>query len=458
MGLFNEVLYLGVGLSAVVLVLVAALTQPNRRNIFSFLLGVSAGLVGVQVFRVHIFTLIAIGWVLLPGRARNKRAPKFVATLITAALLLASTALLGDLVNSPTLALQLLVLAASASLVAFAANHRDVTAMLWGLLAVSTVGSAVGLLQVFHVIPVDLWHLHISSIGRPTGIYPEPDWLGMFSGVGVLLSWRLSMSRVARVAFFLPNFAVFILAMARASWIALVVCVAAAAAASAVIGHASRPGAGARRGRRAAVVLALIAALAALAAVPQLQEDVVARVSTMTGTVQQDDISGQARIRQNDSLMELATSIPVYGHGLSAAGRVGVWGQINAVGESDNNVASNWVLGMWVDGAWLAVPLILFLIGLALMCVRSIAGQLLFFTLVCSLFSNEVFFPVTWLLVGLSIVASPPKAGVRTDLRKTTLAWLGGLPGLYGTVGSSRFAVVAKRPRHRAESFPAAVE
>lgn len=410
MGLFTEALYLGVGFAAVVLGLVAALTHPGRRNILAFLLGVSAGLVAVQIFRVHIFTVLAVAWVFLPGRVRNRGALKPIAVLLAASMLLASTTLLGDLVNSPTLGLQLLGLAASASLVALTSNRQDTAAMLWGLLAVSTVGSAVGVLQVFQVIPMDLWHLHISSIGRPTGIYPEPDWLGMFSGVGVLLSWRLSMSRPAKVALFLPNISVFILAMARASWIALLVCVVAASVASVVHryrGSTITVGTGPRRGRRAAVVIAAVAAIMAVAAIPQLQEDVTARASTMLGTVQEDDISGQARIRQNDSLFELARSVPVYGHGLSAAGRVGVWGQIDTVGESQNNVASNWVLGMWVDGALFAVPLIIFLIGLALVRVRSLPGQLLLFTLVCSLFSNAVFFPVTWLFVGLAMIAAP---------------------------------------------------
>ena len=433
MGLFNEALYLGVGFAAVVLGLVAALTHPGRRSILAFLLGVSAGLVAVQIFRVHIFTLLAVGWVFLPGRAGNRGAPKLVAALLGAALLLASTTLLGNLVNSPTLGLQLLALAGSAALLALTATRRDVTAMLWGLLVVSTVGSAVGVLQVFQVIPMDLWHLHVSSIGRPTGIYPEPDWLGMFSGMGVLLSWRLSMSRAAKVGLFLPNVTVFVLAMARASWIALLVCVVAAGVASAIRrsrGSARAAFRGPRRGRRAAVVIASVVAFAALAVVPQLQEDVAARASTLAGTVQEDDISGQARIRQNDSLIELARSIPVYGHGLSSAGRVGVWGQIDTLGESQNNVASNWVLGMWVDGALFAVPLIIYLIGIAFARVRSIPGQLLLFALVCSLFSNAVFFPVTWLLVGLAITARQPDNidGVPPQVRMRARHRLEGTP------------------------------
>lgn len=406
-----DTLSVGLGISAAVLGLVAVLTHPNRRNILSFLLGVSAGLVGFQIFRIHAFTILVVLWACLPQENTNKNAPKHVAVLAIAALLLASTTFLGELVNSPTLGLQLLGLAGSAAIVALRASRRDAKAMLWGLLVISTIGSAVGLLQVFRIIPMDLWHLDVSTVGRPTGIYPEPDWLGMFSGIGVLLAWRLAMSRPLKVSFVVINLSVFVLAMARASWVALLVSICAAWIAAAIFKRENLPlsgSEGGRRGRVPAVVVASLATFIVLSAVPQLQEDLSVRVSTLLGTVQADDISGQARIRQNDSLFALAESVPVYGHGLSAAGRVGVWGQLNTEGASENNVASNWVLGMWVDGAWFAVPLVVYLMGLALARVQTIPGQLLLFTLVCSLFSNAFFFPVTWFLVGLAIVAVRP--------------------------------------------------
>ncbi|NUP60409.1 MAG: O-antigen ligase family protein [Pseudarthrobacter sp.] len=414
-----EPLYVGLGSAAVLFAFVAVLVRRDRRLVLSFMLGASAGLVGVQIFRIHLFTIVALVWLCLPGGAANRRSAKYLGALGFAVLLFASTSLLGDLVNSPTLALQLLGLAGSAAIVALRSTRRDAKAMLWGLLIVSTIGSAVGILQVFKLIPIDLWHLQISAVGRPTGIYPEPDWLGMYAGVGLILSWRLSLSRAGRVAFSLINFAVLALAMARASWVALAVCVLVTVAASIAAKRTKslkRLAKGSRKGRLMAIGAALLASFIALSAVPQLQEDLTRRVSTMIGTVQEEDISGQARIRQNDSLMTLAESAPVYGHGISAAGRVGAWGQIDAVGESQNNVASNWVLGMWVDGAWFAVPLILFLLVLSLIRVRTLPGQLLLYCLVSSLFSNAVFFPVTWLLVALVITAGrrPGPEGRRT--------------------------------------------
>lgn len=415
-----EALYLGLGSAAGLLALVALLTHPERRTALSFLLGASAGLVGVQVFRIHLFTILAVIWLFIPQGAGNRRSAKFLVPLCFSAVLFASTALLGDLVNSATLALQLLGLVASAGIVVLRSSRDDAKAMLWGLLVMSTIGSAVGLLQVFKLVPSDLWHLQISAIGRPTGIYPEPDWLGMYAGVGVILSWRVALSRAGKVIFSLTNFMVLVLAMARASWVALVGTLALVLCAAVVhrLSHAASPKMkGPRRGRLAAVGAAVLASTIALTAVPQLQEDLVRRVSTMIGTVQEDDISGQARIRQNDSLMTLADSVPVYGHGISAAGRVGAWGQFDAVGEAQNNVASNWILGMWVDGAWFAVPLVAFLVTLALIRLRTIPGQLLTFCLISSLFSNAVFFPITWLLVALAITAhqrrySAPEAAV----------------------------------------------
>jgi hypothetical protein len=419
-----EILSAGLVLAAAVLGAVAILTHPARRTILSFILGVSAGLVGVQIFRIHAFTLLAAVWVCLPEGRANRTSVKHLALMISSALLLASTTLLGDLVNSPTLALQLLALAGSAAIVAARATRRDAAAMLWGLLAISTIGSLVGLLQVFKVIPTDLWHLEISSIGRPTGIYPEPDWLGMFAGLGLILSWRMPMSRRAKVMLCLINLSVFVLAMARAAWVALAVSLAVLAVFVLVDrlgGVRGRSARAARRGRAAAVAIAVLVAAAALSTLPQLQEDLSVRASTMFGTVQEDDISGQARIRQNDSLMTLAQSVPVYGHGLSAAGRVGVWGQIETAAEAGNNVASNWIIGMWVDGAFFAVPLILFLAGLAFLRTRTVAGQGLLFCLACSLFSNAVFFPVTWLLVGLAIVALS-RPGTAADSYEGTAA------------------------------------
>jgi len=424
-----ESLYLEFGSAAVILALVGLLTHPDRRSALSFLLGVSAGLVGVQVFRIHVFTILAVIWLCLPGGAGNRSSARFLAPLGFAAVLFASTALLGDLVNSPTLALQLLGLVGSAAIVVLRASRKDAKAMLWGLLVISTLGSAVGLLQVFKLVPSDLWHLQISAIGRPTGIYPEPDWLGMYAGIGVILSWRLALPRVAKVIFSLTNFMVLVLAMARASWVALVgtlllvACVAVIYRGTHTAGPRLK---GPRNGRLAAIAAALLASAIALTAVPQLQEDLVRRISTMIGTVQEDDISGQARIRQNDSLMSLADTVPVYGHGISAAGRVGAWGQFEAVGEAQNNVASNWILGMWVDGAWFAVPLIAFLITLALIRIRTIPGQLLTFCLISSLFSNAVFFPITWLLVALAITAGQRRQGTCAAEKETANALAGG--------------------------------
>jgi len=55
---------------------------------------------------------------------------------------------------------------------------------------------------------------------------------------------------------------------------------------------------------------------------------------------------------------------------------------------------------MWVDGAWLALPVIAVLLLAAILSVRTIQSQLLVLTLLSSIFSNATFQPITWLLVG----------------------------------------------------------
>jgi hypothetical protein len=80
------------------------------------------------------------------------------------------------------------------------ATPDDVRTMLYGLLIVVSASSAWALLQVTGVVSYDVWHLQISSLGRPTGFYPEPDWLGMYAGVGAVLAWRLELTARWRVA------------------------------------------------------------------------------------------------------------------------------------------------------------------------------------------------------------------------------------------------------------------
>src|SRR3954452_14779981 len=148
--------------------------------LLAVLAGFSAGFVELKLGRIHLFTLAVILWLAFNGGRSMERLPRGVAVLLCA-LPLAATALTGDLVNSPTLALQLLALAGSAAILAVFATTDDARRVLLGLLAACTVGSAAGLLQVVGLLDTQVWHPEISRLGRPTGLQPEPDWLGLYA-------------------------------------------------------------------------------------------------------------------------------------------------------------------------------------------------------------------------------------------------------------------------------------
>jgi hypothetical protein len=56
-------------------------------------------------------------------------------------------------------------------------------------------------------------------------------------------------------------------------------------------------------------------------------------------------------------------------------------------------VASNWILGWWVDGGLLAIPLILLFAWAALTRLTTTSGLVLLAVLVNSLFSNAMLIP-----------------------------------------------------------------
>lgn len=382
-------------------------THRDGRMALSFLVGASAGLVAVQVFRIHVFTILVFAWMLYRGSASNKRAHGRIALMALCVALMAFTSIVGDLVNSSTLALQLIGLAVSAAIIIVSSTPQDRRHMLGGLAAMITVSSLVGILQVVKIVPIEAWHLSVSSLGRPIGLYPEPDWLGMFAGVGALIAWRSPMPKGLRTFAVSVNVAAFVLAFARAAWIAVGIAV--------VVGillawKSKRRESNGAKGRGGALALLAVGAVGVYLFVPVLVQDLATRLGA-TLQAHADDISAQARVRQIDTLMQLANTAPFYGHGLSASGRVGVWGDLTTGIASENNVASNWLLAMWVDGKYLAIPLILFFVFVTLRSLRTIHGQALLVVLLSSLFSNATFFPVTWLLLALCL-AEPSLAKI----------------------------------------------
>lgn len=380
-------------------------SRKARMVVLPALIGISAGLFSVQIANIHLFTPLTAAWFLARAGRGEVTLRWRVIALPLVCVPIAITVFLGDLVVNPNLALQLLALAISAAFIVASWSDDLRRPLLVGLLASTTASSFLGLLQVAKLVPTDLWHVDVSALGRPTGFYPEPDWLGMYAGIGAILAWRLTLGPKTRVALVLVNLSALVLAFARAAWLGFAIAAALAVLLWLIARKGNEPVMGnGRTGRLRAIFMTIGALIVAVIALPDLRRDLLIRLSS-TLTAHSADVSAQARVQQNRSLAVLADSAPWYGHGLSASGRVGVSG-IFYSNESLNSVASNWVLGLWVDSAWLAVPFFALVFVLILASLRRLEGSLLLIVVISSFFSNAFFQPITWTLLALVLAGS----------------------------------------------------
>lgn len=373
-------------------------TYRGSRRLLEFLIGAAAGLEFGQVANIHLFTIACALYVVF-GRSDRSLSDRWTWALVIVggAATLAATTLVGDLVNSRTLSLQLIALAVSSSIIVLMADMRSVRRMSLGLLSMCAVGSAVAIGQRVGVVPYTPFE-DPNQLGRVMGIWHEPDWLGMFAAIGLLLVFqpRLRLTPALQVGLSAVFVGAMILASARAAWIGLAV-VAVVVLASRWLGM--RPNSQRRNWRIAAAGVGV--GIIVLVSVPDLRDMTVDRFGVLTGHRDQD-VSVVARRNQNKSLSQLASTAPWHGHGLSAAGRVMVNGGIN-MGTSPNNVASNWVLGWWIDGKLLALPLIGLLLASAALCRTTVGGRVLLLVLVSSLASNAMMVPIAWFALGLAL-------------------------------------------------------
>jgi hypothetical protein len=379
--------------AAVVAVVIVAATARDSRRVLAGLVGITGGLQTAQIGGVHLFCLAVIAWALFGPLRDGWRASKPLVRLlpVICAAVLATTALTGTLVNSTSLAVQLVILAATASTFALLASGEDVRLAMRGLLLITTFASVTAILQYVGVLP----HQLFEGDNRPIGIYVEPDWLGMFSAVGLLLAFYIRREAVRNVMV-LVNLTALLLAAARGAWIAVLV----VAIIGVIAGRLAPKGERPRGGWRLAGVAAGCGAIL-VTAIPDLLNFLVTRIEGVSNTGV--DVSVMARQQQLASLLELEAAGPWNGLGLSAAGRVGVSGLITYIGTAANNVASNWILGWWVDGKLLAIPLILLFLAAATWRLTRVTGLLLAVVLVSSLFSNALLIPVAWLALALCL-------------------------------------------------------
>ncbi|WP_167735415.1 O-antigen ligase family protein [Rhodococcus sp. 1R11] len=387
--------------------------RNTRDRIIAFGTGVAAITVDLQVGGAHAFTVLVLVWVFLHLR-RRPVVPGIAVLLLISSALIASTVLVGDLVGNPQLAIQLLALTVSAILLAAYTTPQNRLHMMYGALVAVCFGCVYGLGQIAGIFPsrAGLVHIDVSAIGRPSGIWPEPDWLGIYAGVGILLAFHLPLKRWMRIGTMALCTMLWVLSFARAGWLALAG-VAILAGAVHLVGRRTSAVGPLGRDRRLAIAGSAAAVLLPILYFRGIAEDLAVRLSR-TFSAQSDDISGQARIQQTDGLLHLADIAPWYGHGLSSAGRVGVSGKLyfSELG-SGNYVASNWLLGLWVDAQYLAIPFIVTIAAIALLTFNGLPGQLVVLVAANSLFSNATFVPVFWFAIALSLAAI-------IDRRRTT--------------------------------------
>jgi hypothetical protein len=127
--------------------------------------------------------------------------------------------------------------------------------------------------------------------------------------------------------------------------------------------------------------------------------------SRITGVAQESlDISTQARVLQNQSMIDLIRHGDWFGYGISASGRVGVLGGINSA--STNNVGSNWVLSLIVDTGIFCIPFLTLVIYFFIKSKNNFVNLTFMCVTTNALVSNTFYQPIFWLTFSLLIFSS----------------------------------------------------
>lgn len=387
---------------AVVLAVVLVLTRPKSGQIAEWLVGAAAGLDFAQIGHVHLFTIMVAFWLLASRTTPWHRVSPMLLTLLLSAGLLAATSFTGPLAVNHTLSLQLMALATTAAIIALKATPDSLRRMAKGLLAVCLFSASYAILQKAGILPLRAFNA-VEGTGRVMGIYREPDWLGLFCAVGIVVVLQIDeLTRLRKIMFLLVLGLALVFSLARASIVAL----GALAIISIFVNILS--GTSARRSRNRQVLVAVgCLATVSLALNSSLASRLINRFETGFSANGQD-VGAQARTQQVRSLNVLAKRSPWYGDGFSAAGRVQVNGQIiYGPAPPADAVSTDWVLGWWVDGKYLALPLIALFCIWIMRSIKGLGGRLLLIVLVTSLVSDAVMLPITWFCVAACLVRPP---------------------------------------------------
>ena len=374
-------------------------TYNHGTKVLSFAIGAAAALILVQFNGVHLYTLLVILYVAIAKYTRARVMGRLI-FLVAAAAIFASTVWFGALVRTDGLAIQLMLLSITTALfVLRSVDHELVIARL-GLLTAVTVGSLTAIAQAVGILPEQLFQLANAELHRPSGFYPEPDWLGLYSAAGLVLAVTTKSLRMrTQVALIAINAAGVMLSSARAAFLSLAV----VALWAMIRGFRGRRKRIRRQGsaKRSLAIVGLGGSILALIVFPVEVEILLTRLSSAVGA---GDHATRTRLNQFDGLISLIETAPFYGHGITASGRVNGLGQIDYSSNTVGTTGSNWLLSVIGEGMLLAVPLIIVLAVLALFGNARLGSGLLLLVLVNSLFSNAMYFPLTWFAIALALV------------------------------------------------------
>ncbi|TFC89887.1 hypothetical protein [Cryobacterium sp. TMT4-31] len=390
---------------AAVLVVVFFATYSRGLEVLSFSIGASSGFILLQVNGVHIYTILVLVYVVV-SRAKNPKLLARILLFVTACGLMVVTAFVGDLTTTVGLGFQLALLAVSTGLFVFRADPKHLQIARNGLLLFVTFGAATAIGQAVGILPEQLFQLEGAELHRPSGIYPEPDWLGLYSAAGVLLAVMAPLRRQWQILFLTINALGVVLASARAAVLALVV-VAVWALFRNFVQHRK---AAKSHGLPAIVItfVVLIGFIFVFSLFPVEVELLLHRMSSALVVGGGDGVT-VARYAQIDGLRNLFESAPWYGHGLSASGRVNGFGAID-YSFAQGSTGSNWFFSLLAEGKFIAIPMIGCLIFTAAFGNRK-GAYLLVLILVNSVFSNALFFPLTWFAIAMCMVPDAVEAG-----------------------------------------------
>lgn len=405
------VLVISAAASVAFLVFLILYISKTTGPFMAFCVGASAALPVAQVGGIHAFTMIAVLYVILTGLTFRARIRRRQAMLMLAAGGVALTAIWGELVISSSLALQLIAMATVAALLTLTMTPAHLLKAAGGFIAVASASAFVAALQAIGLLPAQLLQLEDAELHRPSGFYPEPDWLGLYCAGAVVLLFRVKLSPLIRILAVALNLFGVAYASARAAIVGLLV-VAAVALIRSVLRKRSLRNKRTQKANRLVVMAVAVSSIGFVLLQPVQTELLVSRVLSSISSTDRDS-AAEVRILQVQGMMELAESAPWYGNGLSAQGRVGGHGDVIYEDGVENTTASNWIVGLWGDAKIFSIPFIAFLLWACLRSKVPLGGRdLLILVLVNSLFSNALFFPVTWfaLALGLTALAVKPRA------------------------------------------------